>query len=399
MQQVADAAGVSKSAVSLALRNDPRIPEATRRRIHEAAERLGYRRNPIVDALMVQLQAGRQPTFQANLALINCSKIRDLRKNHTFRRLREGVLRRADQLGYGVEEYWLEQPDLRPERLKQILETRGIRGLILIAALSPDAIHTRYDDFWKDFSCAVLGVTHLKNKLHCATNDQFLTARRATEEILRRGYRRPVLLVPPDLDELLDNKFSAGFISALGRLPRKDKLAPLPLDLARPEKAVEGIRRLKPDVVLTNRDEVHAWLVAAGFDIPAELGLVHLDWHEEVAGVAGMRQNNRVVGSAGADLVISQLQKHEVGEQEFPKVVQIESVWIDGPSVRDPDRRVSGKRLESNGWTAGGIDPAEPETAHGRFVLSSEAGGSKMENTAAIRKQIHRGDRPQARPR
>ena len=72
MQQIANVAGVSKSAVSLALRNDPRIPESTRFRIQKIAEKMGYRRNPVVDSLMTQLRADRQPTFQANLGLINC---------------------------------------------------------------------------------------------------------------------------------------------------------------------------------------------------------------------------------------------------------------------------------------------------------------------------------------
>ena len=95
MQQIADAVGFSKSAVSLALRNDPRLPVATRQRIQSIAEKMGYRRNPVVDSLMTQLRAGRQPRFLANLGLVNCSPLEDLNKNHTFRRLREGVFARA----------------------------------------------------------------------------------------------------------------------------------------------------------------------------------------------------------------------------------------------------------------------------------------------------------------
>jgi hypothetical protein len=75
-----------------------------------------------------------------------------------------------------------------------------------------------------------------------------------------------------------------------------------------------------------------------GFDIPKDCGLVHLDWHDGISHLAGMRQNNRVVGSAGVDLVVSQLQKNEFGAQKFPKVIQIESVWIDGVSVQSKAR-------------------------------------------------------------
>ncbi|PXA04369.1 hypothetical protein DDZ13_07505 [Coraliomargarita sinensis] len=334
MQQIADAAGVSKSAVSLALRNDPRISEATRLRIQKTAQDLGYRRNPVVDSLMTQLRAGRQPSFQANLGLINCSPLKDLTQNHTFRRLREGALRRAEELGYGVEEFWLQQPDMRPERLRQIVETRGIRGLVLIAALSPDTIGEGYVKFWYDFACAVVGVTHLKNDLNCASNDQYLTSRNAALKAIELGYRRPLLVVPSADDALLEDKFSAGFYSGARSLPVKNRLDFVPFDLNTPGKATARIQKLKPDVVITNKVEVYDALIEEGIRIPDDLGVIHLDWHDGISHLAGMRQNNRVVGSAGVDLVVGQLQKNEYGSQQFPKVVQIESVWIDGGSVK-----------------------------------------------------------------
>ena len=48
MSDVAKAAGVSKNSVSLAFRNDPRIPVCTRERILRIAEKLGYQKNPTV---------------------------------------------------------------------------------------------------------------------------------------------------------------------------------------------------------------------------------------------------------------------------------------------------------------------------------------------------------------
>ena len=334
MQQIGQAAGVSKSAVSLALRNDPRIPEATRLRIQAIAQEMGYRRNPVVDSLMTQLRAGGQPVFEATLGVINCSSLEDLSQSHTFRHFREGVLCRAKDLGYGVEEFWLQQSDMRPQRLKQILEARGIRGLILIASLRPDTIDRAYVDFWYDFACVVIGATHLNNRLNCVSNDQYLTARRATEKVFELGYKRPVLVVPPDDDALLEEKFSAGFYSAAHHLPVKDQLPVVALDMADPSAALQAIHQQKPDVVITNKSEFYASLQDDGFSFPTDLGLVHLDWHDALANIAGMRQNNRVVGSAGVDLVVGQLQKNEFGSQEFPKLVQIESVWVDGPSVK-----------------------------------------------------------------
>ena len=51
MQDVARAAGVHQTTVSLALRNDPRLPAATRERIQAHAKKLGYRPDPMLAAL------------------------------------------------------------------------------------------------------------------------------------------------------------------------------------------------------------------------------------------------------------------------------------------------------------------------------------------------------------
>ena len=336
MQQIADAAAVSKSAVSLALRNDPRIPESTRARIQQIAKKMGYQRNPVVDTLMSQLRAGRQPGFQANLALINCAPFENLSSNHTFSRLREGVLERSRKLGYGVEEFWLQKPDLRPQRLKQILETRGIRGVVLIGMLGFDEIDDeQFALFYKQFACAVIGTAQLNKRINCSTNDQYLTARRATRKVLKMGYRRPILVVPEADDAVLENKFSAGFYSIVKSLPKRDQLEVVGLDLESLPQAIKTIKARKADVIITNQSELYSALRDSGFSIPDEVGLVHLDWHAGLKEMAGMRQNNKVVGQVGVDLVVGQLQRNEFGAQEYPQVVEIESIWVDGASVRE----------------------------------------------------------------
>ncbi|MEC8329539.1 MAG: LacI family DNA-binding transcriptional regulator [Verrucomicrobiota bacterium] len=333
MQQIADAVGCSKSAVSLALRNDPRLPVATRQRIKSIAEKMGYRRNPVVDSLMTQLRAGRQPSFQANLGLINCSPFKDLSENHTFRRLREGVFARAEALGYGVEEFWLQQPDMRPERLHQIIEARGIRGLLLIATVNPDAVDFDYDKIWQDFACAVVGVTPLNNKLNCSTNDQYLTARNATKKIFEFGYKRPMLIVSEKDDNLLENRFCAGYQSVFLGYKSADQIPLVTLLKEDIDQALIAIRNERPDAIITNISELYDALENDGYEIPKRLAFVHLDWYDSLTQIAGMRQNNRIVGSAGVDLVVGQLQKNETGSQDYPKVIQIESVWVDGPSI------------------------------------------------------------------
>ena len=74
-------ARVSAQAVSLALRNHPSIGEATRRRIHQVAQRAGYRPDPQVAKLMHHLRAGRGQRTNANVCALTT---RPARVRETF---------------------------------------------------------------------------------------------------------------------------------------------------------------------------------------------------------------------------------------------------------------------------------------------------------------------------
>lgn len=54
MRDIAAELGITAAAVSMALRQDPRISAATRERVRAVAERLGYRPDPLVSVLMAQ---------------------------------------------------------------------------------------------------------------------------------------------------------------------------------------------------------------------------------------------------------------------------------------------------------------------------------------------------------
>src|SRR5258708_16290688 len=71
MKTIAAQAGVTQATVSMCLANNPRIPPATRVRIQAVADRLGYRPNPYVSALMRIRRQGRAHREMPVLALVN----------------------------------------------------------------------------------------------------------------------------------------------------------------------------------------------------------------------------------------------------------------------------------------------------------------------------------------
>lgn len=96
MQDVANAAGVARSTVSLALRNDRSIPPATRSRIFAAAEKLGYKTNPLVSALMAPLHARRNQQRHTVLAYVTTDReFAPWRSYRMYIEMHDGALRRA----------------------------------------------------------------------------------------------------------------------------------------------------------------------------------------------------------------------------------------------------------------------------------------------------------------
>lgn len=333
MREIAAAAGVSKSTVSLALRNDPRLAAATRQRVQEVAEKLGYRRNAVVANLMSQLRASKTPKFQANLAFLNCAPEAKILQWHTFHDFREGVRRRAWQFGYGLEDFWIRQPGVSVTRLFSILRVRNIRGLILGAVLDPLILRQELTEGLPHHAVAALGVNSTSDGLGCALVDQFQTARTATANAFRLGYERPALVLAENLDRLLDRRFSAGYLAAWRD---RGASAPPALPFIEDDRAgfLSWFRAHRPDALITAHLPLHDWLVSDGWKVPEDVALIHLDRQPRDDAWSGMDQNNEQVGANAADLVISQINRNENGPSPHAKMILTQAVWTPGPTTR-----------------------------------------------------------------
>ena len=335
LKDIANAAGVGKTTVSLALRNDPRLRIGTRERIQAVAAEMGYQANATVAALMAQLRASRTATYQATLGLINASGERDwLKTFSTFRAWVTGALRRATQLGYGLDDFWLCEPGISPGRLASILTSRNIRGLIISGVMDHSALPPGLGEIWTRLPCVLLGLRTTRPPLHCATNDQFATALDAIREVLKLGYRRPGLVIEAQVDANVDHRFSAGFGVGQNELPRAQRLPVCAFDRAQPAVFEAWFQKHRPDIILGLHDEVKAWLARLKIRVPRDVGLVHLDRTEDMAGWAGMNQRNDLVGVAAVDMIVGQIHRNECGIPDFARSMMIESAWVAGRSVR-----------------------------------------------------------------
>lgn len=83
LREIARRAGVSHTTVSLSLRNHPSIPEATRERLRELADRLGYRSNVLVSALMSRVRLKQHKSGPEVVGFLTGGPTADDWKNHS----------------------------------------------------------------------------------------------------------------------------------------------------------------------------------------------------------------------------------------------------------------------------------------------------------------------------
>jgi LacI family transcriptional regulator len=341
MTEIARAAGVSKNTVSLALRGSARISQETRERIAGIAREMGYRSNPTVARLMAELRQNRSPRFQATLAIINGNEDRKALSRHpTIPAYVDGCRRRATQLGYSLDEFWLHEPDMPVARWQSIFRTRNIRGMVIVGLMQRNRLPSHLAELWDEFPAIVTGVRTRDPALSFACSDHHALALAAFEKAMSLGYRRPALVLDGVIDALIEGRFTAGFLTGQSRLlPQRQRTRPFH-EVAAARKDItlfsRWLEQTKPDVIFTLYHEVHRWLNDLGRRVPDDIGLIQYEWRPVHGGWAGMDQCNDLVGEAALDMLISMIHHNERGVPEHPRATLIGSHWVDGTTIRRP---------------------------------------------------------------
>lgn len=345
MQDVARVAKVHQTTVSLALRNDDRLPAKTRARIRRVAERLGYRPDPLLSALNLYRSARRPAHEAATMAfLLNFRDRDELAAWHPHRLFLEGARKQAEQMGYRVEPFYV-QPSLAAEgpRIERVLRARGIVGVI-IGAFGDDNI--RFQMEWSQFSIVLIESQQLGVPLHMISNNQMMITRQAVRHLHALGYRRIGLAVGKRGEVNLSNAFTAGYHAEVALRPDLARLPPLLLSGARPDDLAPALARWQKthafEVIASNWAQVPEGLRLAGYRVPQEVAVASLDLNPDHGANAGMAQNHRVVGERAAEQLAILMKTNQRGVIEPHNSTFIEGRWVEGSDV--PPRPPSGKK-------------------------------------------------------
>ncbi len=332
MQTIASQVGVSKATVSRALRNLPGLSEPVRSRILDTARKLGYVKHPLISAMMSDVRFKKTSTFSPVVALLHCmpwEKAENLHLN--IKLLRDKAKEHASNLGYSVEEFYLNEPGMTPKRMLDIIKARGIRGIIFEHFFESDV---RLEIDLSEFASVAIGFTLKSPNLHRVVVDQYNGLLLAIEKLKSLGYKRMGVVIP-GLNETFTNfKREAALHVAHQATPQSDRVPMLIYSVDVDEKTLRNwLQDHEPDVILSIHNEIPTRIKALGFRIPEDIGFVHLGWHKSYMDWAGIAPNWDQVGIAATNQVVDQLNRNEFGVPEKPLTTLIEGTWMDGPSI------------------------------------------------------------------
>ena len=326
LSDIAQELGVSSMTVSRCLRNLSCVSDALRRRVLAKADELGYRPDPALAALVHYRHERRAKPVRAALAWLNAwPNRRQLRSYREFDLYWEGAKAAATRLGFHLEEFFIDE-DMSPERLRKILYTRGVRGIMLPPGKYADEWLDAFD--WSQFSVVSLSRGLERLPLHVVAPDQLHNGMIAQRRMRALGYRRVGVVT----DGWVMRVFGAGvFWTQLCELS-EDRVPPHVHDLRAPDKN-ERLRRwlseYRPDAILTDLPEIAGALGALGLRVPQDLGLAAttvLDCPVD----AGIYQNPEEVGRVAVLVLASIINDNDRGFPPIPRRVLVEGRWVDG---------------------------------------------------------------------
>lgn len=340
MADIAAEAGVSRNAVSLALRNDPSISQGTKNRIAAIAKRRGYTRNPVISEVMSRMGGrGRQGRL-GGMAIFNANvDPQAFRRHPTIPNYLEGCRRRAELWGFALHTFWLHERGTSGSRWCDILTARGIRGLLIVGLMKNNRLPPAFAPVWQRFPCVVTGVRTREPALNFACVDHHILAKRAVEKAVVLGYQRPGLVLDQEIDDLVEGRFSSGYRLGQESLPAPQRLPPFFHNALAEDTFhdfAKWMRHHQPDLLLILYNRVRDWLERLGMDVPGHVGIIQLEWRSNRPHIAGMNQHNELAGEAAAEMLAGMIFRGQCGPPAYPVGTLIGPTWEDGPSACRP---------------------------------------------------------------
>lgn len=336
LKDIAAKVGVTKTAVSMALRDSPRVSQAMRETIKRIAGEMGYAPDPFLGRLAEYRRAGGAAQFHGVVAWLNhWDKPEELRSYNAFEQYWQGGSEASERWGYQLEEFvW---PAGAPAKLiERRLQERGVLGILI----PPHKPEVNWDDFdWNKFSVMRFGMSVRYPDSNLVTADHLRAVVMAIQKINEHGYRRIGLTYNQAHDRSMGGNYIGGFLWAQKFLKLDPQIPPMTLDFQHTPREIakfkseldRWMKRYKPDAILNGFPDVPGYLQELGYRIPHDVAVAGTTLDIPVD--SGIDQHSIAIGRIAVEMLIKQISLNERGEPTDPCRILVESRWRDGKSL------------------------------------------------------------------
>lgn len=322
MRDIARAAGVSVSAVSLALKNSPKISAGRRETILKLAEKIGYQRDPRVTELMEHLRMSRPLRPNSRIALIIPEIARAKLGDYSpLQGMIEGVEEIAARAGFFVERFFLTDPGMSLRRVRTILLARGIKGVVI--APCPSGV-ARLDFDCEGLCVATAGYSIVEPRLHRACPNYLQMMDELLADCAAKGYQRLGLVMTYGEGGIGHKLFTSAFLYYQSTIPPHRRVPVLPKPQISEAAIDSWFHAHRPDAIISS-GSVYQILRSIGLRVPQDVGFASIDLSEQPRDAAGADHGYHLVGREAIKQVLTQLNLNLTGVPENPKAVLVDS--------------------------------------------------------------------------
>lgn len=332
LKHIAAACDVSVATVSYALRNNPRIPLATRERIKKKSKELGYIPDPTLSSLASRIQTSGQTSFVASVAILHPNPPNS-RSTQLFNKHCEYFKAKMSELGCAVSDFHVDSNRYRPERLAQILRTRGIKGILLGWGKWPEAMK----DFpWHAFAVISTERTTISPLIDKVSMNHFHALNTVFDHVNQYDFKRMGIILHHDCPAQTENQILGGYYANL----YENNSEHLALPIYKYHIGEDGsqlkawFKQNKPDVIISHRVIDPEVLRNAEIQFPKPTRLVVLEIDEDCSiNFTGIHTGSQM-GRTIAQLLARKIRNFEIeSNSRTAKITLVNGTWEDGETL------------------------------------------------------------------
>lgn len=342
LAEVAAAAGVSKATVCRVLLERGRISPATRQRIKEIADKMGYQSDPALSALTRYRWGERVSAKERySIACVLVCPHPDSPGSVLDTTTVKGLETRAAEMSFIFEKHLLNS-HVPPEKLSQTLYARGVDGIVFV--ITGPVFNWSFH--WHRFACVTMGFDGEHHTMNSVTSDWFSALGMVSAKAVEAGRTKigfaNFFRGNPSIDTRIHGatvvereRLTAKF----GRQPTihwypKDRNLDKPLFKTEGEAFLRWFEKEKPDVVIDGNCMAHWWLRDSGIRIPEDVAYVSLNaQYQKEPHIAGAVHQLQRQGRIAVDFLFNLIQSNERGLGDSPIRLTTPCGWHSGASL------------------------------------------------------------------